>query len=134
MNSPAKPNSPSLIKDAVRAQVESLPAENDESQAIYELEKARLEVDKLKLENQTLAEGVNDRQADRMLRERYANYAFNFLRAFSIFCGLILLAQGIPGCPFKLGENIVVTLIGATAAAVIGLVGWVAKGLFKAPG
>lgn len=121
------------ISDAVKAEVAALPAETDESQAVYQLEITRLSLEKLTLENQGLSEGVQDRKADRALREKYADRAFRFLVAFSVFCGAILLAQGSPSCPFKLSDNVLITLVGATAASVIGLVGWVAKGLFRAP-
>ena len=121
------------INDVVKEEVDSLPAETDESQAISELEVASLQRDKLKIENQQLQEAVEDRKADRKLREKYANAAFRFLTVFAVFCGLVLIAQGSPSCPFKLDHQVVITLIGATAASVIGLVGWVARGLFRAP-
>ncbi|MGX7873688.1 hypothetical protein ACVDG5_013810 [Mesorhizobium sp. ORM6] len=112
----------------------ALPAETDESQAIYELEKTRLENEKLRAEIDGLQEGIADQRADRTLRQGYADNAFRFLIAFSVFSGLVLVAQGIPSCPFKLDSNVVIALIGSTAVAVVGLVGWIARGLFKAPG
>ncbi|ESY28680.1 hypothetical protein NKI32_16460 [Mesorhizobium sp. M0761] len=121
------------MKALVRAEVESLPAETDESQAIYELEKARLENEKLRTQIDSLKEGVTDQRADRNLRQGYADKAFRFLIVFSAFSGIILIAQGIPSCPFKLDDKVVITLIGSTAVAVVGLVGWIARGLFKAP-
>lgn len=122
------------IEAVVKAEVEALAPETDESQALFALEIERLKVKKLELDNDLLTEGLADRKADRELRKRYADAAFRFLIFFSIFCGVVLICQGIPQIPFKLAENIVVALIGSTAAAVIGLVGWVARGLFKAPG
>lgn len=122
------------IAEAVQAEVKSLPPENDESQALFKLEQSEAQLAKLKLDNQLLEEGLADRQADRALRKTYADKAFRFLYAFSIFSGIALIAQGFPQVLFKLPENVLVTLIGATAVAVVGLVGWVARGLFKAPG
>lgn len=121
------------IAALVKAEVESLPKETDESQAIYGLEKASLENDKLRIENERLADDIADQQADRQLRQGYADKAFRYLIVVSLFSGAVLIAQGFPGCPFKLDNTIVVTLIGSTTVAVVGLVGWIAKGLFKAP-
>lgn len=99
----------------------------------YELEKAKLEVARLELENHKLGEGIKDQQKDRELREKYANWAFRFLVVFSVFSGLAIVAQGFSFISFKLPEKVLMTLIGATAASVIGLVGWIARGLFRAP-
>jgi hypothetical protein len=122
------------IIDLVSEEVSRLPPETDESQALAELERTRLELDRQRILNDQVREGINDSRADRDLRRRYANYAFRFLLGFSIFCGLVLVAQGSPDCPFKLGDPVVIALISSTAVSVVGLVGWVARGLFKAPG
>tara|TARA_R110002020_G_scaffold161283_8_gene346259 strand:- start:4789 stop:5121 length:333 start_codon:yes stop_codon:yes gene_type:complete len=85
------------------------------------------------IEDALVEERLENAKQDRALRKSYASQAFRFLYVFAAFSGAIIIAQGFETIPFKLPENVVVTLIGATAASVIGLVGFVARGLFKAP-
>ena len=127
------PGASTKIAIGAKAEVASLEPENDESQALFQLEVARYQLQKNELDLKLLEEGLADRRADRALRKKYADAAFRFLVCFSIFCGLVLVSQGVPGSPFKLSDNVVIALIGSTAVAVVGLVGWVARGLFKAP-
>lgn len=134
MNSPSdRPRSGGLgaIGRAARAAANApVPAE---SNAFYNREKEAYAAKRQQIEHDTLAEQLENAKQDRLLRKSYANQAFRFLYAFAAFSALIIVAQGFECVPFKLPENIVVTLIGATAASVIGLVGFVARGLFKAP-
>ena len=71
-------------------------------------------------------------RSDRGLRERYATLAFGYLVFFTGFCIIVVIAQGHPAMEFQLDKEIVITLVGSTAVAAIGLVGWIARGLFKA--
>lgn len=53
------------ISNVVSAEVEGLPEETDESQAMLQLEITRLQRDKLHTENQGLREGVKDQRGSR---------------------------------------------------------------------
>jgi uncharacterized membrane protein YbhN (UPF0104 family) len=72
-----------------------------------------------------------DLKSDRGLRENFASQSITFLWCYSIATLFILLMQGFPSCPFELPVAVMVTLIGTNAAATIGLVSFVPRGLFK---
>ena len=131
---PKRAKSLGAISKAVAGEVTQLPPEDDDSQTFVELDRASAELSRFRLQNAELEESIANLKADRGLRKKYADNAFRFLVCFSAFSALVLIAQGSPWIPFKLGENIVIALIGSTAVSVVGLVGWVARGLFKAPG
>ena len=73
---------------------------------------------------------LKDMVADRDLRKEYANKIMKFLSWYSIGTGVLLLGHGLKALPFELETPVLVTLSGGTAVAAIGLVGFVAKGLF----
>lgn len=63
----------------------------------------------------------------------YANRVFCFLVGYCLFVGVILLLHGFKICSFELPELVLSVIAGSTAAAAIGLVGFVVSGLFKQP-
>lgn len=66
------------------------------------------------------------------LMEPYASKVFAFLIGYCSVVTLFLVAQGFRICDFSLPESVLAVLAGSTAAAAIGLVGFVVSGLFKA--
>jgi hypothetical protein len=122
------------ISASVEAELKGIPPD-DQSQAPTPVdERNAFEIAKLDAEVEQLREKVNDMRSDRSLRERYANLAFLYLAFYTGFCVIIVIAQRRPDVAFKLSNEVIITLVGSTAVAAIGLVGWIARGLFKAPG
>ena len=76
-------------------------------------------------------EKIKNIRSEREMREKCASSVLNFLKAYSSCVGVIVLLHGFSWIPFVLDEKIMITLVGSTAVAAIGLVGFVAKGLFK---
>ncbi len=74
-----------------------------------------------------------DRLADRNLRKEYAAKVYRYLVFYSAFVAILLVLEGYEVYSFDLSDNVVMLLVGSTAAAAIGLVGFVIKGLFPAP-
>jgi hypothetical protein len=122
------------IAAAVEAAVKEIPPIDDFNQALPALEETSLERDQARSALEKANEELADMRLSRSLRERYANWAFAYLVCFTVFCMTLVVAQGFPDVPFKLSDNVIITLVGSTAVAAIGLVGWIARGLFKAPG
>jgi len=82
------------------------------------------------LEIEKLREEVQNSKSDRELREKYGNRILRFLEWYAGVVGAILVVDGISCIPFDIPENATVALVGSTAIAAIGLVGFVAQGLF----
>lgn len=135
MNSPKNSNPRGGDLEAIRraaraAATATIPAA---ASAAYNAEKSSYEAERRKVENDLLAEQLRNAQQDRVLREKYATWAFGYLLGYSGFCAILVVAQGRPDMAFKLSDGVIITLVGSTAIAAIGLVGWIARGLFKAP-
>ena len=84
-----------------------------------------------KLENKLAKSKIKDRRAERRLRNTYANRILRYLEAYSAIVGLMVLFQAAAPDRFQLANEIIAVLVGSTAVAAIGLVGFVAKGLFR---
>lgn len=67
------------------------------------------------------------------LREKYAEYIFNYLIFWTIGVAILLFLSSIPNSCFIVKESTMNILIGATFGNVLALVGVVAKGLFIEP-
>ena len=72
-----------------------------------------------------------DAATNRDLRKGYANKVYWSLCAYSIICAALLLLAGWKVCGFQLPDIVLTALVGTTATAAIGLVGFVVNGLFK---
>ncbi|EGR4059951.1 hypothetical protein DDN77_17710 [Vibrio cholerae] len=75
---------------------------------------------------------VDDLDGDRKLKKKLACKTFAFMERFSIFSAIVLwiyislhLSKGNP-----IPENVMIALITTTFVTVIGLVGFILKGLF----
>lgn len=97
------------------------------------LEKSSLENEKIRLENSELEENLADLRSFRGMRETYAKKIFNFLYAYSLFCGAIFIASGFSVWSFKLHEIALASLAGSTAISVVGAAHQVVSGLFGSP-
>jgi hypothetical protein len=82
-------------------------------------------------ETQTILEHNQDRRINRKLRTKYADQVFCYLTYYSGFVGIIVMFSGLKPWSLSLPEIVLSTLVGSTAAAAIGLVGFVVNGLFK---
>lgn len=76
------------------------------------------------------------------LRKSYASKILNFLFLYSAIVGVLLVFSRLTFIPiehggyrvsFELPETVLNFLVGSTATAAIGLVGFVARGLFRPP-
>jgi len=85
----------------------------------------RLEIDKAALLNE------NERTLI-TLRKRLGTNLIVFLWLYFLVSTALIVADSLE-LPFKLPDGVAVALIGATAVSVLGLVGTVAAGLFRAP-
>lgn len=84
------------------------------------------------LENDLVQARIDDRAADRELRRKYASRVFRYLKWYSVVVLILLLLAGFGGTYgfFDLPSDVLSWLVGSTAAAAIGLVGIIARGLF----
>ena len=95
------------------------------------LEDAEVEASLLK--NELARSQIKDVEADREMRKTYASRILGYLEAYSLYVGVLVFMTGMTSLHFLISEKVLVVLVGSTAVAAIGLVGFVAKGLFKPP-
>lgn len=90
---------------------------------------------RLRLENELTRARIDDVESDRKLRESYASRILRFLYCYAAVVGMLVIASGlrVPWLPFELPGEVLLLLVGSTAASAIGLVGFIARGLFKTP-
>jgi hypothetical protein len=122
---------PGLVKlDAVKAGKSAVerksapdPKDNAES-ADLDNQKKLASVEALNQENK-------DKETNRDLRKEYANKVYFYLCGYSGVCAVVLLLSGWKIFGFELPATVLSLLVGSTAVAAIGLVGFVVNGLFK---
>lgn len=85
----------------------------------------------LKLEVEARRELIENLKTDRELRKKLAERVLRYLEIYSVCVLVLILFNGFELIPFNLPESPMLALVGSTAVAAIGLVGFVAKGLFK---
>jgi hypothetical protein len=125
---PAKPPEPTL--DAIAAgaalvEAKTRPDLND----LLESE----ELETVRLRNRLARSQIKNVEADRQMRKTYAGRILLYLQFYSGAVGLMVLASGFGWGGFALPVEILATLVGSTAVAAIGLVGFIARGLFRTP-
>lgn len=94
---------------------------------------AVIAAEQAQLENELRKSQIKNVEADREMRQKYAERVLRYLEGYSIVVGIFCIAAGFELCGFKLPDLILTTLVGSTAVAAIGLVGFIAKGLFQPP-
>ena len=68
------------------------------------------------------------------MRKTYAGRILCYLEIYSVVVALLVIASGFANITgFILPVEILASLVGSTALAAIGLVGFIARGLFRAP-
>jgi hypothetical protein len=125
---PAKPPEPTLAAidaGAALVRAKARPDLND----LLETE----EVEAVRLRNRLARSQIKNVKADRRMRKTYAGRILLYLELYSVTVGLMVLASGFGWGGFALRVEILATLVGSTAVAAIGLVGFIARGLFRAP-
>lgn len=130
MSSPDDQQPPKLTLDAIDS---GLPLVQNKTapDPIDLLEKERTET--LRLTNKLHRARIKDVKADRSLRKQYASRILRFLEWYAIGVGLMILLDGFHFLWFHLEKEVAAALVGSTAIAAIGLVGFIAKGLFRPP-
>lgn len=76
---------------------------------------------------------IKNIKADRKMRKTYAGRILFYLEAYSAIVALMVIFAGFEIRGFKLPVEILASLVGSTAIAAIGLVGFIARGLFRPP-
>jgi hypothetical protein len=93
----------------------------------------RASAERAQLENKLARSRIKNVKADRRMRKTYAGRILRYLEIYSgCVLGLIVLS-GFKIWGFALLPEVLATLVGSTAIAAIGLVGFIARGLFRPP-
>lgn len=85
------------------------------------------------LKNKWAKAYIDNLDADREMRKTYAGRILLYLEFYSAGVLLLLLLAGFKLGDFGLEEGVMTALVGSTALAAIGLVGFIARGLFRPP-
>lgn len=89
-------------------------------------------IEAARLKNSLVEAHIANLEADRKMRVTYAGRILRYLEFYSGGVAALLVAGGI-GWHFTLPTEILAALVGSTAVAAIGLVGFIARGLFRSP-
>lgn len=93
----------------------------------------RASVERAQLENKLARSRIKNVKADRKMRKTYAGRILRYLEIYSGAVAVLIIASGFNLWGFDLPPEILATLVGSTALAAIGLVGFIARGLFQPP-
>lgn len=124
------PQAPDAHKLSIEAIDKGLPKVKGKSQPDP---KDMEELRSAQLQNELTSSKIEDRKADREMRKTYAGRILCYLEIYSITVGIFIIAAGFNLFGFSLPVEILATLVGSTAIAAIGLVGFIARGLFRSP-
>jgi hypothetical protein len=83
-----------------------------------------------RLENELARSKIKDVEADREMRKSYAAKILGYLFVYSVVVLILIVGSGFNFLGFNLPLEVQVSLVGRTAVAAIGLVGFIARGLF----
>lgn len=86
-----------------------------------------------RLENELARSKIKDVEADREMRKSYAAKILGYLFVYSVVVLILIVGSGFNFLGFNLPLEVQVSLVGSTAVAAIGLVGFIARGLFRPP-
>ncbi|WP_286691491.1 MULTISPECIES: hypothetical protein [unclassified Brevundimonas] len=93
----------------------------------------RMAVEKAGLELKLARSRIKNVAADRRMRKTYAGRILRYLEVYSIVVAVLVVTSGFGLFGFDLPIEVLASLVGSTALAAIGLVGFIARGLFKPP-
>ena len=74
---------------------------------------------------------IKNIDADRDMRKSYASRILRYLEIYSGSVLVVVLLCGFKPWGFNLEQSVLAALVGSTAIAAIGLVGFIARGLFQ---
>jgi len=114
--------------DSIKGQLPKLQNKKKDNTDLLEL--SEVEVVKLRMQLDNHQQAIKDRKADRKLRAKYADKIIRFLEVYSIVVGVFIILAGFKLFSFNLPNEVLIALVSSTAIAAIGLVGFIAKGLF----
>lgn len=97
------------------------------------LERKDIEIEALRLRNRFAKAKIKSAKADRKMRKQYAGRILRYLEVYSAGVALLLLLSGFHLFGFSIESAVLSALVGSTAIAAIGLVGFIARGLFRPP-
>jgi hypothetical protein len=113
------------VIDLSSIKAEAPPVTADALQ-IHELERARAELERLRLENISLAQNTS-------LRRQYARNIFTMVAVWLAFVASTITASGLRGYPyfaFGLSDGVLIALMTTATATVVGVLLIVANYLF----
>jgi hypothetical protein len=93
----------------------------------------RASAERAQLDNDLARSRIKNVKADRKMRRTYAGRILLYLEVYSTVVGLMVVTSGFKLFGFSLPVEILASLVGSTALAAIGLVGFIARGLFQPP-
>ncbi|MDT8759232.1 hypothetical protein MZO42_11040 [Sphingomonas psychrotolerans] len=125
---PARPPEPTL--DAIDAGAALVEAKTRPD--LNDLRESE-ELEAVRLRNRLARSQIKNVKADRRMRKTYAGRILLYLELYSGAVGIMVLGSGFRVAGFALPVEILATLVGSTAVAAIGLVGFIARGLFRTP-
>lgn len=123
---PKKVSLASIASGVPAVKAKKSPDENDDK----ELED--LSNRKTLAEIGSIEQANRDKRAIMRLRFKYAKAVYRYLAWYTVGAGALVVFTGIPSSGFKISDIVLTTIVGSTAVAAIGLVGFVVNGLFKA--
>ena len=128
-NSPEPAERPLTLEDidvgVAAVEVVAAPDRNDQME--------RLAAQRAALDLKLARSRIKNVKADRRMRKTYAGRILLYLEVYSGVVGAMVIAAGFGVFGFALPVEILATLVGSTAVAAIGLVGFIARGLFRTP-
>ena len=127
--SPEKPL-PEITLDAIEA---GLPLVNEVEGKNREDKLEEHRIEEARLKNELHRAHIDSMNADRDMRKKYASRILKYLEIYSAVVAILVIWSGLGWFSFALPPEILTTLVGSTAVAAIGLVGFIARGLFRTP-
>lgn len=91
------------------------------------------QVEAAALRNKLAKAYIENLDADRDMRKTYAARILRYLEIYSGGVVTLLVLDGWHPWGFDIPDQVATTLVGSTAVAAIGLVGFIARGLFRSP-
>jgi hypothetical protein len=127
---PAPEPDPPLTLDAIDSGVALVEAKvTPDPKDVLEGE----ELEAARLRNRLARSQIMNVKADRSMRKQYASRILRYLEYYSVSVCVLVVTNGFHWFGFTLDDKVVATLVGSTAVAAIGLVGFIARGLFRPP-
>lgn len=118
-----------LSLDAIDSGVALVEAKS-EPDSLDRFEKEDVEDERNRLHLRLYKSRIKNLKADRKLRQIYASRILRFLEWYALASLALVVMQGFGIFGFHLDMEVVLAIVGSTAVAAIGLVGFIAKGLF----